>query len=118
MQPLPSLSERFVFMSIVTAGLFRGGLVAPYRAVATDAGLRMERFPQEAHDCVRGQVGPTANLRSSSGCGVGFLTDSPCMEVQLGALRHHQTVPSGIALEVRQADGRWDCFPSRDLREV
>jgi hypothetical protein len=80
--------------------------------------LRLERFPKEAREAVRGQVGPLANLRSSSGCGLGILTDSPCLEVQIEGLRHHQMVPSGIALEVRQADGRWDCFPSRDLREL
>jgi lysophospholipase L1-like esterase len=98
--------------------LLRGRSFSPQAPANVEGGFRLERFPQEARDSVRGQVGPLANIRSSSGCGVGFLTDSPCLEVQLGALRHHQMAPSGIALEVRQADGRWDCFPSRDLREV
>jgi lysophospholipase L1-like esterase len=91
---------------------------APQRIAQSTGSARLERFPHTAYDAVRGQVGPLANLRSASGCGIGFLTDSPCVEVHLEALRHHQMVSSGLALEVRRADGGWDCFPSRDLREV
>lgn len=95
----------------------RLAFIAPQPVSREALPARPERFPKEVCDSVRGQVGPLANLRSSSGCGVGFVTDSPCLKIHLQALRHHQMFPTGIALEVRQADGRWDCFPSHDLRE-
>jgi lysophospholipase L1-like esterase len=105
-------------MSILQGSLFRGAILSPNGGQESEAGVRLERFPKESYEVVRGQVGPLANLHSSSGCSIGILTDSPCLEIRLEALRHHQMIPIGIALEVRQAEGHWDCFPSRDLREV
>jgi lysophospholipase L1-like esterase len=80
--------------------------------------VRLERFPASAYEAVRGQIGATANLRSSSGCGVLFRTDSPTVTLYLQALRHHQLVPVGVALEVEQPDGSWLPYSSLDLREV
>lgn len=80
--------------------------------------VRLERFPPAAHKTLYGQIGPLANLRSSSGCGVWLRTDSPTLVLRLGALRHHQLVPQGVACEVEQADGSWLAYSSLDLREV
>lgn len=80
--------------------------------------VRLERFPPEAYRVLHGQIGPLANLRSSSGCGVWLRTDSPTVVLRLGALRHHQLVPQGVACEVEQADGTWLPLNSLDLREV
>jgi len=63
------------------------------------APLRLERFPPEAARLLAGQIGPLANLRSSSGCGVRLATDSPWVELLLDRLRHHQPGPVGVALE-------------------
>lgn len=82
------------------------------------AEVRLERFPPEAYKALHGQIGPLANLRSSSGCGVMFRTDSPTVVLHLGALRHHQLVPQGVACEVEQEDGSWLPYSSLDLREV
>src|SRR5687768_12153576 len=82
---------------------------------STDA-VRLERFPAPAHSALRGQLGPLANLRSSSGCAVMLRADSPEVELRLERLRHHQWVPAGVACEVAQADGSWQAFSSLDLR--
>jgi lysophospholipase L1-like esterase len=82
------------------------------------AEVRLERFPASAYKTLYGQIGPLANLRSSSGCGVWLRTDSPTVALRLGALRHHQLVPQGVACEVELADGSWVAYNSLDLREV
>lgn len=79
--------------------------------------VRLERFPPSAFAAVRTQIGPLANLRSSSGCAVMLRTDSPDVELRLERLRHHQLVPVGVACEVEQADGSWLALSSLDLRE-
>lgn len=79
--------------------------------------VRLERFPSAAHAAVRHQIGPLANLRSSSGCAVLLRTDSPRVTLWLERLRHHQPVPVGAALEVEREEGRWESFSSPDLRE-
>lgn len=78
--------------------------------------VRLDRFPRAAYDAVAGQIGPLANLRSSSGCAVVLRTDSPRVTVMLERLRHHQPIPCGIALEVERDDG-WHQVHSEDLRE-
>lgn len=78
--------------------------------------VRLERFPRAAHEAVAGQIGPLANLRSSSGCAVVLRTDSPRVTLMIERLRHHQPIPCGIALEVERADG-WHQVHSEDLRE-
>jgi lysophospholipase L1-like esterase len=78
--------------------------------------VRLERFPRAAYDAVAGQIGPLANLRSSSGCAVVLRTDSPRVGLVLERLRHHQPIPCGIALEVERDDG-WHQVHSEDLRE-
>ena len=50
-----------------------------------------------------GQIGPLANLRSSSGCAVLLRSDSPVITLHLDRLRHHQFAPVGIDIEVIQA---------------
>ncbi len=80
------------------------------------AEVRLERFPAAAHAAVAGQIGPLANLRSSSGCAVLLRTDSPWVELRLDRLRHHQLVPVGVACEVQEAEG-WRAYASADLRE-
>lgn len=70
---------------------------------APDLGLaevRLERFPRAAAEALLGQIGPTANLRSSAGCGVRFACDSPWVELRLARLRHHQPFPQAVAMEV------------------
>jgi lysophospholipase L1-like esterase len=79
--------------------------------------VRLERFPPEIAGILSGQIGPLANLRSSTGCGVAIATDSPWLDLRLERLRHHQPIPQGLALEIEQADGRWQSAESPDLRE-
>jgi len=67
--------------------------------------VRLARFPREATAMLAGQIGPVANLRSSSGCGLRLATDSPWVDVHLTRLRHHQPFPSSVALEVEHATG-------------
>ncbi len=83
----------------------------------TTDGVRLQRFPTSASAVLRNQLGPLANLRSSSGCAVALRTDSPTVELHLTHLRHHQLVPQGVACEVEQPDGSWLAFNSLDLRE-
>lgn len=89
----------------------------PQAVDRSGAEVRLERFPPSAYGAVRTQIGPLANLRSSSGCAVMVRTDSPEVELRLERLRHHQLVPVGVACEVQQADGSWLAFSSVDLRE-
>jgi len=96
----------------------RLGFYCPQPAGRTEAGVRLERFPRSAYDAVRSQIGPLANLKSSSGCAVMLRTDSPTVTLKLTALRHHQLVPQGVACEVEQPDGSWSQFSSLDLREL
>jgi lysophospholipase L1-like esterase len=91
---------------------------SPQPVDRTRAEVRLERFPAAAYTAVANQIGPLANLRSSSGCGVLLRTDSPVVTVRLAALRHHQLVPQGLACEVEQDDGSWRPYSSLDLREV
>jgi lysophospholipase L1-like esterase len=77
--------------------------------------VRLERFPSEVYTALDGQIGPTANLRSSSGCAVVFATDSPVVTLRLDRLRHHQYAPSGLACEVETGAG-WRVTDSLDLR--
>lgn len=80
--------------------------------------IRCERFPRAASDAVAGQIGPLANLRSSSGCSVALTTDSPWVELHLARLRHHQSCPVGIDAEITGADGSAHVSCSTDLRPV
>jgi lysophospholipase L1-like esterase len=74
--------------------------VAP-QAVARDLPeVRLVRFPRQVEAHLTGQIGPLANLRSSTGCGVRLATDSPWIAVHLARLRHHQPVPQSLGLEV------------------
>lgn len=85
--------------------------------VGADGILRLDRFPRAAAEALAGQIGPLANLRSSSGCAVRLATDSPWVELRLERLRHHQPTPCRISLEV---DGDGDAplaVDSLDLRE-
>lgn len=79
--------------------------------------VRLERFPRAAADALAGQIGPLANLRSSSGCAVVITTDSPVVALHLERLRHHQPVPQGVTFEIADRDG-WRHVNSLDLREV
>ncbi len=91
--------------------------VAPQPPESDGQAIRLTRFPRAATTVLAGQIGPVANLRSSSGCGLRVLTDSPWLEVHLARLRHHQPFPASIALEIEHADGvRQACGP--DLREL
>lgn len=78
--------------------------------------MRLPRFPRQVAGILAGQIGPTANLRSSSGCGVRLATDSPWLAVRLARLRHHQPFPTSLALEIEHADGIAAVHGS-DLRE-
>lgn len=81
------------------------------------AGMRLERFPSEAATILAGQIGPLANLRSSTGCAVVLRTDSPWIVLHLERLRHHQPAAVGVDLEIDEGDGRWRTVHSGDLRE-
>lgn len=91
---------------------------SPQPAQPSAGEVRLERFPLSAYEAVRSQIGPLANLKSSSGCAVLVRTDSPTVTLRLSALRHHQLVPQGVACEVEQPDGSWTQFSSLDLREL
>ena len=82
--------------------------------------VRLERFPRAAHDAMAGQIGPLANMRSSSGCAVVLRTDSPRVTLLLERVRHHQPIPCGIAMEVERGGGEqhgWHQVHSEDVRE-
>lgn len=78
--------------------------------------LRLERFPRSVADMLAGQIGPLANLRSSSGCAVVLASDSPWVTLHLSSLRHHQMVSQGVSLEIAD-DAGWRVSNSLDLRE-
>lgn len=90
--------------------------IAPQAPERDPEGMRLARFPRSAAASVAGQIGPTANLRSTPGCGLRLATDSPWIELRLARLRHHQPFPAACALEVELPDG---VLPVRgpDLRE-
>lgn len=90
--------------------------IAPQPVDRARAEVRLERFPAAVATALAGQIGPLANLRSSSGCGIAVASDSPWLEVRLARLRHHQPTPCGIALEVADGDA-WRVTASVDLRE-
>jgi lysophospholipase L1-like esterase len=96
----------------------RLGYFVPHEVTEGRSGLHLRRFPQAAYDAVKTQVGPLANLRSSSGCAVGLRTDSPEVTLHLEHLRHHQLVPAGVACEVEREGDGWETFSSLDLREL
>ncbi len=107
-------------MELIPAADPRLAYFCPQPVERDQPAVRLERFPRAAHDAVAGQIGPLANLRSSSGCAVVLRTDSPRVTLLLGRLRHHQPIPCGIAIEVeREADGQpaWHQVHSEDLRE-
>lgn len=95
----------------------RLGCIAPQPVDRTRSALRLDRFPSATARVLAGQIGPLANLRSSTGCGVCLATDSPWLDLHIERLRHHQPIPQGVALEVRQDDGTWLRVDSTDLRE-
>ena len=95
----------------------RLNFIAPQPVNRSLPAVRLERFPAEIARMLAGQIGPLANLRSSTGCGVALATDSPWIELRLERLRHHQPIAQGIALEIRNDDGTWAGADSPDLRE-
>jgi lysophospholipase L1-like esterase len=103
---------------IIAPGDERLAYLAPQPVDRTRAAVRLDRFPAEVALHLGGQLGPLANLRSSTGCGVRFATDSPWVELRLDRLRHHQPSPCGVALEVEDAQGAVVAHTdSDDLRE-
>jgi hypothetical protein len=78
---------------------------APQPVTRQPAAVRLERFPRAAQAVLGQQMGPLANLRSSSGCAAVVATDSPWVRVHLERLRHHQPIPQSLAVEV---DLAWD----------
>lgn len=103
-------------MMLIPAADPRLAFCAPEAVDRTLPAVRLERFPRAAHEAMAGQIGPLANMRSSSGCALVLRTDSPRVTLLLERLRHHQPIPCGIALEVERADG-WHQVHSEDLRE-
>ena len=90
---------------------------APQAVDRSRGEVRLERFPPAVTKLLMGQIGPLANLRSSCGCSIRLLTDSPWIILHLDRLRHHQPIPQGVALEIKQPDGTWLTVDSSDLRE-
>ena len=90
--------------------------IAPWPVDRGQPEVRCERFPKGVYEVLKGQIGPLANLRSSTGCGVTFATDSPWIDLHVERLRHHQLIPVGMDLEVEHHDG-WRTTASSDLRE-
>ena len=90
---------------------------APQPAVARRGAVRAERFTAEANQILANQIGPLANVRSSSGCAVLIRCNSPWIELQLERLRHHQFAPVGIDCEVISDDGSISVTHSADLRD-
>lgn len=91
---------------------------APYAVSDSGQAKRFERFPKEIAQHLQGNIGPLANTRSSSGCFIEFLCDSPWIIVELTRLRHHQYTPGGMDCAIQLADGRWHYTHSEDLRCV
>jgi lysophospholipase L1-like esterase len=78
--------------------------------------VRADRFSKASIDTLGYQVGPLANVRSSSGCALVLATDSPWVDVDLVRLRHHQPVAVGLDAEV-QLPNKTRVVSSGDLRE-
>lgn len=100
----------------LTPGDERLAWVAPQPVDRNLGEIRLERFPRPAVEALLGQIGPSANLRSSAGCGVRLASDSPWIELRLARLRHHQPFPQAIALEIEHNDGVRAVY-GPDLRE-
>lgn len=81
-------------------------------------GMRLDRFGPEAQQVVSGQIGPLANIRSSSSCAVVIKTDSQIIELHLARLRHHQPASVQVALQWLDDNGSWRTVTSSDLRTV
>jgi lysophospholipase L1-like esterase len=94
----------------------RVAFFAPHMAERSASPLRLERFPKSLQTLLAGQIGPLANLRSSSGCALIMRSDSPFVDLHLARLRHHQMAPCGLAIEVIGAAGIQEVH-SPDLRE-
>ncbi len=94
----------------------RLGWISPLPPEPDAGAMRLPRFPREVSALLAGQIGPLANLRSSSGCGLRFASNSPWVELHLARLRHHQPFPAAVALEVEHADGL-AAVSGPDLRE-
>ncbi len=90
---------------------------APRPVDTTRESVRLERFPPLVHKHLAGDIGPSANARSSTGCAVLLATDAPWLELHLSRLRHHLAIPQGVALEVLDG-GAWQHVDSQDLREL
>lgn len=89
---------------------------APQTTNVSGNTVRLERFPRSIAQSLQNQIGPLANTRSSSGCFIYFLCDSPWIKICLKRLRHHQFTPSGMDCEVQLADGQWHVSSSEDIR--
>jgi lysophospholipase L1-like esterase len=90
--------------------------LSPLAPVDTgDGSRRLDRFSREAQQLLVNQIGPLANLRSSSGCAVWLASDSPWVELRLERLRHHQPAACRVAAEIFH-DGRLEEAQSPDLR--
>jgi hypothetical protein len=94
----------------------RLAVFSPQPAERSGPTLRLERFPKPVYQLLGGQIGPLANLRSSSGCALHLRTDSPVLELRIERLRHHQMVPCGLSLEIELA-GSLRTYASEDVRE-
>jgi lysophospholipase L1-like esterase len=94
----------------------RLAVFAPMPAEQGAPAVRLERFPKSVAQVLSGQIGPLANLRSSSGCALLLRTDSPRVEIRLERLRHHQPVPCGLACEIGEGSGVRTVV-SEDVRE-
>ena len=105
-------------MMLLTPADARLSFWCPQPVDRTRSEARLDRFPVPVTALLGGQIGPLANLRSSSGCAVLVRTDAPVIELHLDRLRHHQLVPVGVACEVAAEDGTWQAFSSADLREL
>src|SRR6476619_6278085 len=68
----PAALGRVLMPLFISAADPRLSYFCPQPVERRDGPLRLERFPPVAYQAVAGQIGPTANLRSSSGCAVLF----------------------------------------------
>lgn len=89
---------------------------APQAPHADPLGYRLQRFPMASQECIRGQMGPMANVRSASGCALVFATDSGQCILHLERLRHHQPVSAHMSVQWCLPHGPWHTVPSTDLR--
>lgn len=91
-------------MIVLTPDDPRIAWIAPLPVDRSQPEVRLERFPRAAAETLLGQIGPSANLRSSAGCGLRLASDSPWIELRLARLRHHQPFPQAVALEIGDGD--------------